>query len=641
LFVNLLTGLKAELVKQLQDALEEQSEELNDNNVGHDSQQLIHSQEYQTSTDSESYVNPLSNASSILSNALQTRETPDIRSDLRPDNYYSQSVPQYTQQVYDSTPNYIQTPYEAQYQYPTHPVFSPPPEQFSQSAAPYQMTPQMTPQLPQQLAPQLPQQMSPQLSPQMSPQMSPRITPQMTPQLTPQMTSQLSPQMTAQQYRSPEFHSPHRGFQPNESPIATYQSEYDGQPGPEQIYGMSHMNLQTLSQTQTPIPSVPPQMVHRSPVIERHIDMSQTQTLPQNIRPDMNTYNPEVNRSEPIKNEPFIPCVQPQQQHLAPPDATEDILNFDDVSLGVDPTNEVQYNQYEQNQAEFEMPVASHQYQHHIPTHNQTFEDTPNQLQDLAADDTDTDETNQSDSNGDIREDQVKPIESNFSEPQIITSETSAETSEPQLETVTQSKSNQISESSTDSSDTNETDADSQKADGEYGDSNAIVETVTNDEVTAGQDLETKQQGSAVNQVNFEVQEDSNTIDEESKSSETPEEQENENSVEEAQTSNVSVEPIVTSINGSIRSTQDENKPPSKAVTRIESKANDISMSQTVPKSEAKDNKKLTKNQKRKQRKKNRANRRKLEQDIQKQTNQDDDKMDIEDENDDEEVEIE
>lgn len=643
----------------MSEALEEQSEESNDNSVGHDSQQLIRSQEYQTSTDSESYVNEsnfdqLSNRNSILSNALQSSEASD------PQHYYQQSVPQFAPQVYDSTPNYIQSSYEAQYQYATHPVFSPTQEPYNQTSAQYQLTSQMTPQLQQQISPQL----SPQIPSRMTPQLTPQLTPQMTPQLTPQMTSQLSPQLAAQQYRPQEFHSSHQTYQPNES--TAYPSEYGRHSTPEQLYPMSHLNMQTLSQTQTPIPT---QLVHRSPVIERRLDISQTQTLQQNINPDLSHYKREVNASHvsQIKTQSFLSCVptEPILQN------SEDIIDFDDVSLGVDPTNEAQYNPsiapFEQNPNDFEMPVASDQFHHHI-NDNQSFEEQSIESQDLAKDETDTDETYQSDTNDNtndsISEDQIKPIESNFSGPQIIT-ETSLPVSEPQSETIPETNHQiidetplqEVNESTTESSDSNETDVDSKKEE-EYTDINAsnnvLMDSVTNEEsVTIDEDLEPQlnenyDHESVIKQVNNEIEDNLKTIDDESKSSETSEEQEvsvpeNDNSVETSKASEISVEPIVPPINQINRSTQDENRPPVRtAVTRAEPHINEVSSIQNATKNEIKNNKKLTKNQKKKLRKKNRANKRKLEQQMQTRVNEDNDQMDIDDDDEDEEeIEIE
>jgi hypothetical protein len=478
------------------------------------------------------------------------------------------------------------------------------------------------------------------------------------------MTSQLSPQMAAQQYRPQEFHSSHQTYQSNES--TAYPSEYGQHSTPEQLYAMSHLNMQTLSQTQTPIPT---QLVHRSPVIERRLDISQTQTLQQNINPDLSHYKREVNTSHvsQMKTQSFLSCVptEPILQN------SEDIIDFDDVSLAVDPTNEVQYNQsiasFEQNPNEFEMPVPSGQFHHHI-NDNQSFEEQSIESQDLAKDETDTDETYQSDTNDNtndsISEDQIKPIESNFSDPQII-AETSFPVSEPQSETmpktnhqiIDETHLQEVNESTTDSSDGNETDVDSQKEDEEYIDNNAnnnaLIDSVTNEEsVTIDEDLEPQlnqnsDHKSVIKEVNNEIEDNLKTIDDESKSSETSEEQEvsvpeNDNSIETSKASEISVKPIVPPINQINRSKQDENRPPVRtAVVRAEPHINEVSVIQNATKNEIKNNKKLTKNQKKKLRKKNRANKRKLEREMQTQANEDDDRMDIDDDEDEEEVEIE
>jgi hypothetical protein len=539
----------------------------------------------------------------------------------------------------------MQSSYEAQYQYATHPVFTPAQVPYrrrrrrrrrsiyNQTSAQYQLMSQMTPQL--------------------SPQIPSRMTSQLTPQLTPQMTSQLSPQMAAQQYRPPEFHSSHQTYQSNES--TAYPSEYGRHSTPEQLYAMSHLNMQTLSQTQTPIPT---QLVHRLPVIVRRLDISQTQTLQQNINPDLSHYERGVNASHvsQMKTQPFLSCVstEPILQN------SEDTIDLDDVSLGVDPTNEVQYNQsiasFGQNRNEFEIPVPSDQF-HHI-NDNQTFGEQSIESQDLAKDD--TDETYQSDTNDNtndsVSEDQIKPIESNFSDPQIITS---LPVSEPQSETIPETNHQIIdqNESTTESSDGNETDVDSQKEDEQYIDNNAnnnaFMDSVTNeDSVTTDEDLEPQlnqnyDHESVIKQFYNEIEDSLKTINDELKSSETSEGQvsvpENDNSVETSKASQICVEPIVPPINQINRSTQDENKPPVKtAVVRAEPHINEVSVIQNATKNEIKNNKKLTKNQKKKLRKKNRANKRKLEREVQTQVNEDDDRMDIDDDDEDEEeVEIE
>lgn len=384
--VLLFAGLKADLVNQLAEAYEEQNKGMAD--------QSAPLQAYQTSAP--------------MADPMLTAESPESQ-------YYQQPVGQYqmpAQEVYDQTQNYLQPPYEQQYPYQTHPqVFSPTHEQqYNQSPAQYPMSSQL----------------SPRIAPQMSPQLSPQMTGQLAPPIQQQMSQQLSPQMATQQFRPAEFQSPHRGFQSNESEY----NDYGGQTAPEQMahFGMPHMDIHAMPTTQAAIPpshsSHPSTQLHTPPVIENYgSELSQNQSLDQNIAPDMNAYKQE--------EEAFIPphpsMVTPQQQMVAT-EAPTDIIDFDDVSIGIDAANEVQYNQQlapfetDQSQSEFDINEPTDPQFPRDVNDGQTFSQT-NQLPEMAANDetNDTNVTNEStdvdsnDSNQSSSTDgDVKQIENNF-----------------------------------------------------------------------------------------------------------------------------------------------------------------------------------------------------------------------------------
>ena len=403
-------GLKADLVNQLAEAYEEQSKGLADTTAPH-------------SAPLQAYQTP------PMGEPMMTTEAPESQ------HYYQQSVGQYSmpgQQVYEQTPNYMQPSYEQQYQYPTHQVFSPPHEQqYNQSTAPYQMTPQL----------------SPRIASQMSPQLSPQMTNPLAPPIQSQITQQLSPQMAAQQYRPTEFQSPHQAFQSNESDA--YHTEYGGPTTPEQLshYGLPHMDIHSIPATQTGgPPSIPSQLVHRPPVMEGFSpEIPQTQALPPNMGQDLSAFKRE--------SEAFIPT----HPSMVETEAPTDIIDFDDVSIGMDPTNEVPFNQpigvFDQTAPEFEIPDASDQYSRDVNdgqafSHNNQIplvtEDTNDDTNEESTTDVESD-TNQSFPN----EEDIKPLESNFSENQDI-----SESSVPlKTETETQLSSEDINPSLSPSTD--------------------------------------------------------------------------------------------------------------------------------------------------------------------------------------------
>ena len=607
-----IAGLKADLVNQLAEAYEEQTKDPTPRSAP--------LQSYPTAPP--------------VNEALLSPERAESQ------HYYQQTVGQYqmpAQQVYEQTPTYM-PPYDQQYQYPTHQVFSPPHEQqYSQSPAPFQITAQL----------------SPRIASQMSPQLSPQMANQLAPPIQPQITQQLSPQMAAQQYRAAEFHSPHRTFQPNESDA--YHTEYVGQT--EQMaahFGIPHLEMHGMASTQPAIspsipthPSHPSQLVHRTQVIESYApDIPQTQSLPPNIGQNLSSFKAESG--------PYIPS----DPSIVPTDTPTDMIDFDDVSIGIDPTNEVQYSQpigtfgADQNQNEFEIGDTSQQFQ----TDGQAFSQT-NQMQGLPTEytneDTNTttneDESTDVDSNdtnhsypNEVTSDDIKPIGTDFSVQQmigdnrpIVTTEESPENSEDSVQTdaTPEKEENQYIDDNTNSL------AESESNDFR-SDSNQVIDNQQNYEYKESQEFESQ------NQVNQQKQEShplevikSQTLSQLSEQQSTQqiskpmEEQRLETTIELGKEEEPIREPI-----------------PRKEVKTIVDKVskqqkNEESVKQNGLSTHLRDNKKLTKNQKKKLRKKLRANRRLTErkpmeqkQDI---DNKDDDRMDIDEEDDEEEIEIE